>query len=144
MILLTDFDKMEAPLKPVARFTVQPPDKSPATELQRQATFLKLMRTLAPNVICYANTNGTHIASFAGRAKADKEGRTIGVCDVNCVWNRGVAWIEFKAGKGAMSPAQIEFGNRLHDMGHHVACFRDPGDAVDWVRSLGAPVRSSS
>jgi len=138
---LTPFDDWEADLKPVARFPVEATDKNPATELQRQATFLKMMRTLAPNVICYANTNGTHIASFAGRAKANKEGRTIGASDIVCVWNRGVAWIEWKAGKGSLKPAQIEFGNRLYEMGHHVACFRDPNSAVDWLRSIGAPVR---
>jgi len=141
MIMPSPFDLSEDPIKPVARFPIEATDKNPATELQRQATFLKMMRTLAPNVICYANTNGTHIASFAGRAKANKEGRTIGASDVTIVWNRGVAWIEFKAGKGSLKPAQIEFGNRLHEMGHHVACFRDPISAVDWLRSIGAPVR---
>lgn len=140
---LTPFDDWEVDLKPVPRFPVEATDKSPATELQRQATFLKMMRTLAPSVICYANTNGTHIASFAGRAKADKEGRTIGASDVTIVWNRGVAWIEWKAGKGSLKPAQIEFGNRLYEMGHHVACFRDPVSAVDWLRSIGAPVKAT-
>lgn len=121
-------------------FYVEPTDKNPASEIQRQATFRKIMSQVAPSIIVYANTNGTHIASLAGRAKAGREGRTIGVPDVTVVWNRGVAWIEFKAGKGQLKPAQIEFGNRLVLCGQHVACFRDPIHAIDWVRSIGAPV----
>lgn len=123
-------------------FYIEPTDKNPASEIQRQATFRKLMAQLAPTVIVYANTNGTHIASLAGRAKANREGRTIGVPDVTIVWNRGVAWIEFKADKGKPSAAQIEFGNRLVRAGQHMACYRDPMAAVDWIRSLGAPVRA--
>lgn len=123
-------------------FYIESTDKNPASEIQRQATFRKLMAQLAPAVIVYANTNGTHIASLAGRAKANREGRTIGVPDVTIVWNRGVAWIEWKAGKGKPSAAQIEFGNRLVRAGQHMACYRDPISAVDWIRSLGAPVRA--
>jgi hypothetical protein len=126
------------------QFVVEPPDKSPATEIERQFTFRKLMRQLAPTVMVYANTNGTHIASLAGRRKADREGRMIGVPDVTCVWNRGIAWIEFKAARTKPTEAQVEFMNRLADRGHHVACFRSPMAAVEWVASLGAPVRLSS
>ncbi len=139
-----DWDALETPLKPTPRFLVEDPDKNPGTEIQRQATFRKLMARLAPAVTVYANTNGTHIASLAGRARANREGRTIGAPDLTLFWNHGVAWIEFKAGKGSLKPAQIEFCNKLADDGHHVACFRDPINAVDWVRSLGAPVKSVS
>lgn len=139
----TEIDALDGSLNPTPRFPVEPTDKGTASELQRQATFRKMMAVLAPNVLVYANTNGTHIASFAGRAKANKEGRTIGCPDITVVWNRGVAWLEFKAGKGAMKPAQIEFCNRLVDMGQHVACFRTPDAAVEWLRGLGVPVRDA-
>ncbi len=138
---MTDWAALETPIKPVPNFPVEAPDKSPATELQRQATFLKLLRQLAPGVIAYANTNGTHIASLASRAKANREGRTVGAPDLTVVWNRGVAWIEFKAARGRMSNAQVEFCNRLVQAGQHVGCFRDPMAALDWLRDCGAPVR---
>lgn len=142
---MTAFDTLlalDGRLNDSPRFPIEAPDKNPASEIQRQTTFRRLMAQLAPAVLVYANTNGTHIASQAGRAKANREGRTIGVPDVTVVWNRGVAWIEFKSGKGRPSQAQIDFGNRLVDCGQHVACFRDPMAAVGWVRSLGAPVRA--
>lgn len=136
----SDYDET---LAPAPLFVVEAPDKKPGTELQRQATLLKLLRQLAPDVIAYANTNGTHIASLSGRAKANREGRTTGAPDLTVVWNRGVAWIEMKSGKGDLSDAQVDFGNRLHRAGQHVGCFRDPMVALDWLRSLGAPVRAA-
>lgn len=142
---MTAFDtlaSLEDGLKQSPRFFIEPTDKNPASELQRQATFRRVMAQVAPQVIVYANTNGTHIASHAGRAKANREGRTIGVPDITLVWNRGVAWLEMKAGKGQLKPAQIEFCNRLIERGQHVACYRNPYAAIDWVRSLGAPVRA--
>lgn len=142
---MTSFDTLlsiEEARNAAPLFYVEPPDKNPANEIQRQATFRKLMAQIAPSIIVYANTNGTHIASLAGRAKANREGRTIGVPDITVVWNRGVAWIEWKAGKGKMSAAQVEFGNRLVQAGQHMACYRDPMAAVDWICSLGAPVRA--
>lgn len=138
-----DWAALETDLDPVPLFVVEGPDKSPASEIQRQATFLKLVRQLAPDVIAYANTNGTHIASMGGRAKANREGRTIGAPDLTLVWNRGVAWIEFKAGKGKLSPAQVDFCNRLVRAGQHVACFRDPMGAIAWLRDCGAPVKDA-
>ncbi|MEN2749331.1 VRR-NUC domain-containing protein [Sphingomonas sp. T9W2] len=140
---MSEWAALDETLTPEPLFVVEAPDKKPGTELQRQATLLKLLRHLAPDVIAYANTNGTHIASLAGRAKANREGRTIGAPDLTVVWNRGVAWIEMKAGKGDLNPAQIDFGNRLHRAGQHVGCFRDPMSALEWLRSLGAPVRTA-
>lgn len=136
-----DWAALDEPVKPVPLFLIEPPDKHPGSEIQRQASFLKMMRQLAPDVIVYANTNGTHIATLAGRAKANREGRTIGCPDITVVWNRGVAWIEFKSGKGQPSDAQVEFGNRLVRAGQLMACFRDPLNAVNWLREQGAPVR---
>ena len=133
-------DALDEPLKPEPRFPIEAPDRSGASEIQRQATFRKLMARMAPSVVVYANTNGTHIASLAGRQKANREGRTIGCPDLTVFWNRGVAWIEFKAGKGTLSDAQVEFGNRLVEAGHHMACFRSPDAAVEWIRSIAPAV----
>lgn len=114
------------------RFVVEPPDRSDATEIARQLAFRNFMRIAAPKVLVYANTNGTHIASHAGRAKADREGRTKGAPDLTVVWNHGIGWLEFKAGKGKPSLAQVEFGNRLVAMGHRFAVVR----SVDFARAL--------
>lgn len=123
---------------PVPRFTIEPPDKSDATEIARQLAFRQAMRFAAPRVLVYANTNGTHIASRAGRAKADREGRTKGAPDLTIVWQTGVGWLEFKAGKGRPSDAQVEFGNRLVALGHRFAVVRSVDFAMAVLREWGA------
>lgn len=143
---MTAFDTLlalEGELNDAPRFPVEAPDgKRGWTELDRQAVFRQIMRNAAPSVLVYAVPN----AGKRNPAQARKEGIMGGVFDLQCWWNRGVALPEMKGydsrGRpGKLSQAQIDWGNRMHDMGWPVACFFDPYAAVDWVRSLGAPVR---
>lgn len=133
---------MDEPVKPSPRFTIEPSDKGDASELARQIAFRRFMASAAPSVLVYANTNGTHIATQGGRYKANAEGRTKGVPDVTVVWNHGVAWLEWKAGKGTPSNAQIELGNRLVTMGQRFAVVRSVDFAAALLREWGAPVRA--
>jgi hypothetical protein len=57
-----------------------------------------------------------------------------------------ICYVEFKgydkSGRpGKLSKAQIEWGNRMHERGHKVACFYSGKSAFEWLASLGAPVR---
>jgi hypothetical protein len=127
--------------KPVldARIFVQPKDRDPAPELNRQAKWVAAMGKTA--VLAFSIPNGTHIATRWGRNKADREGRYTGFPDTGAVWPGTTAWLEWKDGKGNADPAQIECLNRLVEMGHPCAVVRTKECAIDWLRSLGAPVR---
>ena len=54
--------------------------------------FLRDLRIMAPAVAAYANAN----AGKRNPSKAKAEGIRAGVFDLTLVWNRGVAWVEFK------------------------------------------------
>ena len=126
----------------VPQFPVEAKDKDPASELQRQATFLKLMRQLGPTVICFANVNAAK-RGLKAQAQAKREGMRAGVFDVTCIWGDGIAWIEWKNGTSKPSDAQIEFGNQLVERGMRCALFRKPESALAWLRRLGAPIREA-
>src|SRR5690606_25860469 len=100
------------------------------------------MRHAAPHVALWATAN----AGKRNPTQARREGIRAGVFDVQVVHEAPLcAWIEMKgytaAGRaGKLSEAQVEWGNRMSALGHHVACFFDPYDAVDWLRSVGFPI----
>ena len=138
------FADLDDAIKPLPRFYVQAPDKrKDQSEIDRQATLFAVMHRLAPRVLGYAIPN----AGKRNPHKARKEGIMAGVFDTRWEW-RGplTAVIEMKGydarGRaGQLSDAQIEYGNRMIDLGHHAACFFDPLAAVDWLREIGFPIR---
>ncbi|RIV79555.1 hypothetical protein [Pelagerythrobacter aerophilus] len=140
---MTDWADLESTLDPVPVFPVQAPDgRRDWSEIDRQGTFLSVMRWSAPRVLVYPNAN----AGKRNPATARKEGIRAGVFDLTCVWRqRLVAYIELKgyskAGRpGVLSAQQIEFGNRLIELGVPCACFFDPYDAAEWLRGQSFPV----
>jgi hypothetical protein len=143
-MVISDFDDMESSLKPVPRFPVEPPDgRKEWKEIDRQATLRKLVRIGGPSILMYANAN----AGKRNPALAAKEGIMGGVFDLTAWWNRGSCCPEMKGydkngTAGKLSSAQIDWGNRMHDMGWPVACFFDPYNAYDWMQSVGAPLRN--
>lgn len=130
-------------LKPVARFTIEPTDRSPASEIERQTTFLGLLRMQAPTVMAWAVPNG-HNRGLKDRVKAKKEGLRAGVADLTVVWNHGVAFLEFKTGTGKPDDNQVDLLNYLTDAGHHCAVVRSPEFALHLLAEWGAPVRAVS
>lgn len=140
---VASWSDLEAPLNPVPTFYVQAPDaRRDWVEIDRQATFRRVMNLAAPRLLIYANAN----AGKRNPAKARKEGIRAGVFDMTVVWQRAkIAYIEFKGydsrGRaGSLSDAQIQFGNRLTELGVPCACFFDPYDAADWLREQGFPI----
>ena len=110
------------------------------SELAIQLAFRRRARMMCPRVRIVAIPNGTHIASRAGRAKANAEGRSAGFPDVQCLWpGGGFAAIEFKAPKGRVSENQSEWLDWLTESGFACTVSRDADHALEWLRSLGAP-----
>jgi hypothetical protein len=66
-----------------------------------------------------------------------------GALDLTVVWNRGVAFMEFKDGVKMPTPQQVDMLNLLTRAGHHCGVFRQEKSAIDWLRSIGAPFRMS-
>lgn len=124
-------------------FYVQSPDgRRDWGETPRQTVLFREMRMRAPAV------DGFHIANEGKRnpMKALASGIRSGPFDCEFSWApRHIAWIELKGydarGRaGELSEAQIRWGNIKVRQGFDVACFFDPLAAIDWLRSLGAPV----
>lgn len=138
------FAGLECALNPKPEFHVGPPDRRRDwPEIQRQATLFRMMRQLAPRIVGFAVPN----AGKRHPGTARREGIVSGVFDTQWCWCEGLtAWIEMKgydsSGRaGQLSDSQIEWGNRMAALGHHVACFYDPYAAVDWLRARGFPIR---
>ena len=111
---------------------------NPADEATRQAALLRALARRAPGVTVWAVPNGGKRTLYA-RGKAKAEGMKAGAPDLTLVWNRGVAFVEMKAGRTYPEPHQVALLNRLHRDGHHVGVFRTAASVMDWLRGLGAP-----
>lgn len=134
---------LESELHPTPEFLVQAPDgRRDWAETPRQTTLFRVMHMAAPRVLGYAVPN----AGKRNPLQARREGIMAGVFDTRWEWRDGLtAAVELKGydkrGRaGKLSDAQVEWGNRMHQLGYPVACFFDPYDAADWLRSLGFPV----
>jgi|GEM_PF-6848126 len=148
MNMLAAFDAMESALKPVLdpRVFVEPKDKGKDSETKRQGVWVSHMHKHARSVLVFAIPNGTHIPSFAGRAKIKAEGLYTGFPDTGALWepvwvgNDDTAYLEWKDGTGDPSDSQIECLNRLVGMGYPCGIFRTMEVATNWLASVGAPV----
>lgn len=140
------FADLETDLDPTPQFHVEAPDGLKHwRELDRQASFFKLLRYVGPRVHAFANAN----AGKRNPRQAKLEGIKSGVFDVTCQF-RGplVAYIEFKGydargRSGQLSDNQVRFGNRCVELGIPCACFFTPQAALDWLRAQGFPIAES-
>lgn len=145
------FDHLETPLAPL--FPVEAPDgRKDLREIDRQAWVVSYIRKSQPDIIVYATPNAGK-RGFTAQRQAKKEGLLAGVFDLTFAWDIKhsdgdvtVCWAEMKGydarGRaGTLEPSQIEWGNAMHQRGHKVACFFSAKSVIDWLVSLGAPVR---
>lgn len=141
MNAFADIRALEAPLKPAPLFQVEAPDgRRDWPEIARQCSLFRDMHMLAPAVLGFAIPN----AGKRNPMLARREGIMAGVFDTAWQWNHGAAWIELKGydargQAGKLSDAQIDWGNTMHRLGHRVACFFDPMNAIEFLRDAGAP-----
>jgi hypothetical protein len=142
----------EKPLFPVEDWKKLADPRRDLGELERQSQFVAFMRKVCPHMMVAAVPNAGK-RGFKAQRQAKREGMVAGAFDTLVTWDIShahpdcpatMAMIEFKgfsSGKaGALSRQQIEFGNRLHKQGHKVACFFSARTAIEWLRSLGAPI----
>jgi hypothetical protein len=125
----------------IPRFYVEPRDRGLASETQRQATLLGLVDQFAPTVAAWSTPNEGRRSRWE-RGHLLQSGLNAGAPDLNFVWSAGDAFIEMKSGKGVLTNDQIFFCNKIHELGHCVACFRDPMRAFLWlVQHCRMPVK---
>jgi hypothetical protein len=138
-----DFAALEKPDKELPRFVIEPKDKDPECEVVRQARFRDLLRFDAPGVTSWGIPNAG-LRGFKAQARALKEGLTAGVHDEHYAWNHGIAFLEWKDGKGMPSAEQIAWGNKMVERGFRVACVRSPTFAMRLFAEWGVPMRAHS
>lgn len=154
------FAELESSLEPDPEFYVEPipapgPDPKMWPEIQRQAAFIAYLRKTSPKIIARAIPNEGK-RGFKEQHRIRKSGVVAGTFDTLIVWDTAdstipdcalsMAMCEFKGfdarGRaGKLSVQQIEFGNSLHQRGHAVACFYTATAALNWLASLGAPIK---
>jgi len=118
---------------------VEPKDKLPDSEDDRQAEWVRLMRRHAPQCLVFAVPNAAKRTRWAA-AKVKREGLFTGFPDTGILWADGHAYAEWKNGREGPKPAQIETLNWMHSRGIPVAIVRTPEGCLAWLRSIGAPV----
>jgi hypothetical protein len=138
---LADLLALETPLKPTLdpRVYVEPKDRDPASEDDRQSRFVNRVKRDHKACKVYAVPNGAKRGQWE-RNKAMREGLAIGWPDVGIVWAGAEARIEFKNGSEMPRDEQIETLNWLVDRGHPVAVCRTADGALRWLGSIGAPL----
>lgn len=137
---MSPFAALDEPFKAVARFPIEPRDKSPASEAARQAAFRTMLRFAGPSIESWSVPNAAKRGPKAQR-QAKLEGMKAGVADEHYAWNHGIAFLEWKNGTDAPDQNQIEWCNRMLDRGFRVACVRTPEFALRLFAEWGAPVR---
>lgn len=158
---MASFDYLETPLCEDPLFPVEDwkgleNPRRDLSELDRQAQFVSFLRKACPHMMVAAIPNAGK-RGLKAQAQGRKEGLLAGAFDTLVTWDiehaapecpSTMAMIEWKGfdarGRaGELSQAQIDFGNKLHRQGHKVACFFSAKTAIEWLASLGAPIRGN-
>jgi hypothetical protein len=127
---------------------IEPKDRNPAPELDRQKTFLAMLARLGPACDAVAIPNAGKSTDWE-RVQRWKEGARAGALDLVGTWaptrpdDRGVFFPEFKDGKKMPTPAQRDRLNRYFRMGHRCGVYRKPETLIEHLRAAGAPIRSA-
>lgn len=126
---------------------IEAKDRNPASELERQMTFLALLKRLGPSCDAVAIPNAGRASDWE-RIQRWKEGARAGALDLVITWepgpkSAGVFFAEMKDGKKMPTPPQRERLNRLYKMGHQVGVFRTAETLIAHLRAAGAPIRAA-
>lgn len=115
------------------------PLKKNPSEVEIVTLFRSRCKIMCPAVAVVAIPNAAKRSQWAAR-QAKREGLATGFPDIMCIWQGGeVCFIEFKAAKGHLPPAQEEWLERLSDRGFRAAVARSADEALDFLRQCGAP-----
>ena len=109
------------------------------SEIAIQTLFRSRARIICPGVSIIAVPNAAKRTQWAAQ-RAKREGLATGFPDCLCFWQgKGVAAIEFKSAKGRLSLSQVEWLQRLAELGVPAVVSRDPDHALEFLRECGAP-----
>jgi hypothetical protein len=117
---------------------IEPKDKDPASEFDRQRAFLSKIHRLAPSIDVLAIPNAGRGTDWQ-RVRRYNEGARRGALDLIITWNRSVMFAEFKDGQKMPTRDQRERLDRYDRQGHHCGVFRKPETLIERLRELGAP-----
>lgn len=111
---------------------------TPLTELQIVTKFRARARIACPALAIVGIPNAAKRGQWAVN-QAKREGMSAGFPDMICLWEGGVAFIEWKRVGGRLSLNQVEWLARLADMGHRAIVCDDADKGLAFLRSCGAP-----
>lgn len=132
---ISDFPLEEAGDEP---WFIEPKDRDPASELDRQGLFLSRLKLWAPSVRAFAVPNAGKRSDWE-RLRRFREGAVAGALDLVIFWNRGVFFAEFKNGKEMPDRNQRDMLNNLYRAGHHCGVYRNADTLLEHLRLAGAP-----
>jgi hypothetical protein len=121
-----------------APWFIEPKDRDPASEFDRQVAFLSKIHRLAPSIDVLAIPNAGKGSDWE-RIQRWREGARRGALDLVIAWNRSVFFAEFKDGQKMPTKDQRERLNRYYRQGHHCGVYRKPDTLIEHLRGLGAP-----
>jgi hypothetical protein len=137
---MTAFDYFPAdePLTEEPLFFVEPKDRDPASERERQARLVRRLRGMGLKV--HATPNARQWGNKAWN-DAKAEGVEWGAADltINAPGGR-TAYIEMKAGRTMPEGHQVRWLNARHKLGFPVAVCRTAAGALAFLRDNGFPV----
>lgn len=123
---------------------IEAKDSNPASELQRQMTFLSMLGQLGPSCDVLAIPNAGKASDWE-RIQRWKEGARAGALDLLITWSvdlpgHGVFLAEMKNGKSMPTPAQVDRLNRYYRQGHGCGVYRTAECLLEHLRRAGAPI----
>jgi hypothetical protein len=130
------WDCLETPLRPTVQFFIEAPDREPASELQRVASFRRDLRKGFPAARVAAFPNAGKRGPAAVR-QAKAEGMAPGMVDMLVLHAGRLAFLEWKNGRDLPSNAQTEWMNWLDAQGHVVGCVRTSRGAIAFLKERG-------
>lgn len=115
--------------------------RHPEEDIQK-AVIQYLGWALPPNGIAYAIPNGG-LRHKKAAARLKGQGVTAGIPDIHCLVDGRSIYIELKAARGVVSPAQRLMMQRLYYCGAEVVVCRGVPEVQAALQSLGVPLRAA-
>jgi hypothetical protein len=136
---MTAFDHLESPLHEAPLFYIEPRDRDPRAEDERQREWVVAARK-SGLYVC-AVLNGEKRGQWALNL-ARRLGAWWGFPDAIAIGRgRFIAFLEWKDGTEQPKQHQIDCMNLLWRMGFPVGVFRTSERAMAWLDDAGAPIR---
>lgn len=128
---------------------LDPRDKDPRSEGQRQLGVLKMARMICPSLDFIAIPNAGKRSQWEA-SQRKREGMTAGALDLVVTWEPqwaagvygwvpGIAFVEMKNGTTMPDDNQRDRLNMYHRWGFRCGVFRQERSLMRWLKDAGAP-----